>query len=706
MRVDDVVRGQLTTRFGVLLPHLNERQRRLAVAVEARLLGHGGVRAAARVAGMSETTVRRGVAELEAGEDPFPDGRVRTSGGGRRRAEQTDPAVLEVLLAMVEPDERGDPQSPLRWTTKSLRHLAEELTRRGYPVSAPTVGRLLRSAGFSLQANVKTLEGAQHPDRDAQFRYINDQVKEHQADGEPVVSVDTKKREQLGRLPMAGREWRPRGEPVEVEDHSFFFSGPDVEQAIPYGIYDIARNTGWVNVGVDHDTAMFAVESIRRWWKARGSLDYPQATRLLITADAGGSNGYRYRVWKSELAALAAETGLTITVCHFPPGTSKWNTIEHRLFSHITLNWRGRPLTSHEVVVKTIEATCTRTGLRVQAALDTGDYPTGIAISKERFEALPLRRPATHGTWNYTLHPQPSQGAAEAVPAGEQDGPAGRRQGMLDRLADPRLTGMTSTQLEHLAAALAPAQAARAQQRYAEQRGGRARRATGNLRGGKPLFDDAARVLLTLIYQRQVCSMNVLADLLEVTGTCIGDLVKQTREVLEDHGHHPGVASVRFSTGRDLLAFLDQGIRPARTAIIDALSSPALTGMSRAELHSLTARLAPRQAAHAERLTHQRRGGPRQPGTRGGVFPQKISNSERVLLTVLHLRKLCTLDVLADALGDVSRSAISGVVRETRTLLEHYGYLPAPASTRYHTAAELLTAASTPNTTRTDTPTC
>jgi transposase len=705
MRVDEVVRGQLAARFGVLLPHLNERQRRLAVAVEARLLGHGGVRAAARVAGMSETTVRRGVAELEAGEDPFPDGRVRAPGGGRRRAEQTDPAVLQALLGMVEPDERGDPESPLRWTTKSLRHLAEELARRGYPVSAPTVGRLLKSAGFSLQANVKTLEGAQHPDRDAQFRYINEQVKDHQADGEPVVSVDTKKREQLGRLPMAGREWRPRGEPVEVEDHHFFFSGPDVAQAIPYGIYDIARNTGWVNVGVDHDTAVFAVESIRRWWKARGSLDYPQATRLLITADAGGSNGYRYRVWKSELAALAAETGLTITVCHFPPGTSKWNKIEHRLFSHITLNWRGRPLTSHEVVVKTIEATRTRTGLRVQAALDTGDYPTGIAISKERFEALPLRRHATHGTWNYTLHPRPSPHSAEAVPAGEQDGSAGRRQGMLGRLADPRLTGMTSTELEHLAAALAPAQAARAQQRYAEQRGGRARRATGNLRGGKPLFDDAARVLLTLIYQRQVCSMTVLADLLEVTGTCIGDLVKETREVLEDHGHHPGVASVRFSTGRDLLAFLDQGIRPARTATIDALSSPALTGMSRDELHSLTARLAPRQAAHAERLTHQRRGGPRQPGTRGGVFPQKISNSERVLLTVLHLRKLCTLDVLADALGDVSRSAIGGVVRETRPLFEHDAYLPVPASIRYRTAAELLAAASTPNTTRTDPPT-
>ena len=233
------------------------------------------------------------------------------------------PDLVPALLALVEPDERGDPESPLRWTTKSLRHLAGELTRQGHPVSAPTVGRLLRREGFSLQANVKTLEGAQHPDRDAQFRYLNEQVKDHQADGEPVVSVDTKKREQLGRLPMAGREWRPKGQPVKVEDHHFFFTGPEVEQAIPYGIYDLTRTTGWVNVGVDHDTSVFAVASIRRWWRARGNLDYPQATRLLITADAGGSNGYRYRVWKSELAALAAETGLQVTVCHFPPGTSK-----------------------------------------------------------------------------------------------------------------------------------------------------------------------------------------------------------------------------------------------------------------------------------------------------------------------------------------------------------------------------------------------
>jgi hypothetical protein len=691
MRIPMEVRGQLATRFEVLLPHLNERQQRLALAVEARLLGHGGVRAVAQVAGVSETTVRKGVVELEAGQVPLPRGRVRRPGGGRKSAARLDPGLVPALLALVEPDERGDPMSPLRWTTKSLRHLAEELTLQGHPVSAPTVGKLLREHGFSLQANAKTLEGTQHPDRDGQFRYLNEQVKDHQADGEPVISVDTKKREHLGRLPMAGREWHPKGQPVKVEDHHFYFTGPDVEQAIPYGIYDLTRNTGWVNVGCDHDTAVFAVASIRRWWQARGSLDYPQATRLLITADAGGSNGYRYRVWKSELAALAAETGLQVTVCHFPPGTSKWNKIEHRLFSHITLNWRGRPLTSHEVVVKTIAATTTRTGLRVEAALDPGDYPTGVAISKQRFDALPIQRHATHSDWNYTLHPRPVAPCAQPKPVGEQDGPGRRRQAMLGRLADPRLTGMTSTGLQQLAAGLAPAQDARTQQRYAEQRGGRARRAAGKLRG-RPLFDDAARLLITLVYQRQVCPMTVLADLLEVTDTCIGSLVKETREVLEDHGHNPEIASVRFATAHDLLAFLDQDLRPARTAIIHTLSDPTLTGMSRQDLHQLTQRLTPRQAAHAERRTHQRRGGPRQPGTRGGVFPQKISNSERVLLAILHLRKLCTLDILAAALGDVSRSAIGNAVRETRPLLQQDGHIPPPAAIRYRTATELLAA--------------
>ena len=377
---------------------------------------------------------------------------------------------------------------------------------------------------------------------------------------------------------MAGREWRPQGQPVKVEDHSFF-TGPEVEQAIPYGIYDITRDSGWVNVGTDHDTSVFAVESIRRWWRARGRDDYPGASRLLITADAGGSNSYRYRVWKSELAALAAETGLVITVCHFPPGTSKWNKIEHRLFSHITMNWRGRPLTSHEVVVQTIAATRTSRGLRVEAVLDPGDYPTGVAVSQERFAALPLQRHAVRGAWNYTLRPAAGAPPGEGT-TGQRSSPAHRRQQMLAKLNDERLTGMTRTDLASLCTALAPLQAARAQQRHSAQRGGRARRAAGKPRG-KPLFDDPARVLLTLLYQRQACSMNVLADLLEVTATCIGDLVGETREVLEDHGHATGTAAVRFPTAQALRTFLDSDARPQRAQITDQISHPALTGLSR-----------------------------------------------------------------------------------------------------------------------------
>jgi transposase len=701
MAISSDVRDQLALKFEVLLPHLNERQRRLLLAAEARLLGHGGVRAVAQVAGVSESTVREGVFELEEGQDPFPDGRARRQGGGRKSAEELDVGLVPALLALVEPDERGDPESPLRWTTKSLRHLAAELTRQGHRVSAPTVGRLLRAAGFSLQANAKTLEGGQHSDRDAQFRYINEQIKDHQAGGEPVISVDTKKREQLGRLPMAGREWRPKGEPVEVEDHSFF-TGPDAEQAIPYGIYDITRGTGWVNVGTDHDTSVFAVESIRRWWRARGREDYPEASRLLVTADAGGSNGYRYRVWKSELAALAAKTGLVITVCHFPPGTSKWNKIEHRLFSHITMNWRGRPLTSHEVVVQTIAATRTSHGLRVEAVLDPGDYPTGVAISKVRFAALPLERHATHGAWNYTLHPAAGTPPAAEGTTGERSSPARRREEMLAKLNDDRLTGMTGAELASLCAALAPLQAARAPQRHSAQRGGRARRATGKLRA-KPLFDDPARVLLTLLYQRQVCSMNVLADLLEVTATCIGDLVGETREVLEDHGHATGTAAVRFPTTQALRAFLDSDARPERARIIEQLSHPVLTGLSRPGLQDLTRRLAPLQAAQAERFGYQRRGGLRQPTARGGVFHQKISNTERVLLATLYQRHLCTMDVLASLLG-VCRSSVGNAIRETRPLLDQAGHVPTPATARYRTGCDLLAAtASSPDSTSDDT---
>src|SRR5215469_9567284 len=399
-----VTQEMLAAKFGAILPHLDERQRRLLLGAEARALGHGGIRLVARGAGVREATVALGVSELEAGAEPL--GRVRRPGGGRKRAADTDPGLVPALRALVEPEERGDPESPLRWTVKSTRTLAAELTAQGHQASSATVGMLLRQDGFSLQGNARTLEGRQHPDRDAQFRYINDQARAHQAAGDPVISVDAKKKEQVGPYASAGRQWRPQGDPARAASHDF----PDEElgKEIPYGIYDLTANTGWVNVGTDHNTAAFAVESIRRWWNARGSADYPGARRLLITADAGGSNGYRTRAWKTELAALARQTGLEITVCHFPPGTSKWNKIEHRLFSAITMNWKGRPLTSHEVIVNSIAATTTRTGLTVHAELDPGSYPKGTKIPDAQMTALPITRHHWHGDWNYTLRPDPA----------------------------------------------------------------------------------------------------------------------------------------------------------------------------------------------------------------------------------------------------------------------------------------------------------
>jgi transposase len=679
------VLDQLALKLEVVLPHLNERQRRLLLAAEARLLGHGGVRTVARVAGVSESTVRKGVFELEDGGDVLPDGRVRREGGGRKSVEEQDPGVLSALLALVEPEERGDPESPLRWTTKSLRRLAEELARQGHRVSPPTVGRLLRQAGFSLQGNAKTLEGAQHADRDAQFRYINEQVKQHQAAGEPVISVDTKKREQLGRLPNLGRQWRPKGDPVQVEDHSFFFTGLDVEQAIPYGIYDISANTGWVNVGVDHDTSTFAVTSIRRWWQARGRLDYPDASELLITADAGGSNSYRFRVWKAELAALAAETGLAITVCHFPPGTSKWNKIEHRLFSHITMNWRGRPLTSYQVVVNSIASTQTRTGLRVEAELDTALYPLGVTVSKTRFAELPIHAHPTCGSWNYTIHP--AQSATDRPPAVGTDH-AQVRAAALRVLADPRLTGMAQAQLDELARRLAPAQAARAEQRTFHQRGGERRRAKGA--GSQSLLSDTDRVLITVVYLRQICSQKVLADMLEVSGHAIGYWIAETRRLLTEHQITVPATTMRFTTVPQLRGFLDNDDDFAqRPLICETLSHPALTGMNRDELHQMIERLTPLQAARLERLRYQRRGGERLPGARGGIFQQKITDAERILATVLYQRKVCTRQVLGE-LFDVSPRTIGNALIETRPLLVHDGYNPAPAPTRHRTAASLL----------------
>src|SRR4051794_24820567 len=685
MPVDAEVRGQLARRFEVLLPHLNERQQRLALATEARLLGHGGGRAVAGASGGSAPTVRRGVVELESGEDALPVGRARRAGGGRRRADNQDPELAAALLRLVEPDERGDPMSPLRWTTKSLRHLAEELARQDHPVSAPTVGRLLRDNGFSLQGTAKTLEGAQHPDRNAQFTYINEQVKAHQAAGEPVISVDAKKKEQLGQLPAAGREWRPKGDPIPVDDHSFFTAGPEVGLAVPYGVYDLTADAGWVNVGVDHDTSAFAVASIRRWWQARGSADYPGASRLLITADAGGSNSYRYRLWNAELAALAAETGLEITVCHFPPGTSKWNKIEHRLFSQITMNWRGRPLTSHQVVVATIAATRTRTGMRVQAELDTGDYPLGIAVTSQQLQSLPIHAHPRHGQWNYTIAPTGGQD----VPIDDQERNRVRA-AALHALADERLTGMSRDELAALAQLLAPTQEAQAAQRRFEQRGGRRRRAPDA--GSKGLLSAADRVLATVIYLRQICSQNVLSDLLGINTNSIGQAIAETRQLLNEHHRTITATTLRFTTASALAEFASSDEpEPLRSRVSDQLAHPTLTGLSRAELAAMTERVRHIQDARNERHRHRRRGGERLPGARGGVFTQKITDDERVLATVLYQRKLCTQDILAE-LFEVSRRTIGDVVREVSPILAQDGSTPTPAPTRFATAAEILAA--------------
>ncbi len=385
--------------FAVLSPHLNERQRRLLAGAQARALGRGGVAAVARASRMSRSTVSTGAAEVDHG--PEATERVRRPGAGRPRLEDRDQGLVEALDALVEPTARGDPESPLRWTCKSTRNLAEALTKAGHPVSAQVVAELLGALGYSLQATSKQVEGSAHPDRNAQFGYINDLATEHLGAAQPVISVDAKKKELVGNYANAGREWQPSGEPVRVEVHDFI--DPTVGKAVPYGVYDVAADEGWVGVGADHDTAAFAVATIGRWWEMVGSVAYPKAKRLLITADAGGSNSYRIRLWKVELAKLASAAGLDITVCHFPPGTSKWNKIEHRLFSHISMNWRGRPLISHEVVVDLIAGTTTRTGLKVRAELDRGSYPTGIEVTDEQLAAVPLTRHEWHGDWNYTI---------------------------------------------------------------------------------------------------------------------------------------------------------------------------------------------------------------------------------------------------------------------------------------------------------------
>lgn len=397
-------------RFEALAPRLDERMRRLMVAAEALAIGRGGASVVARATGVSRRVIGQGIKELS---EPAAGAgvRIRRPGGGRKRTSETDPTLREDLERLVEPVTRGDPESPLRWTSKSVRKLAEELGRLGHRVSHRLVAELLHELDYSLQANRKVLEGSQHPDRDAQFEYLNAQVHQHLAAGEPALSVDAKKKELVGPFKNGGRELRPKGQPEPVRVHDFV--DKELGRATPYGVYDLARNQGWVTVGVDHDTAEFAVASIQHWWQTLGHTTYPGATSLLITADGGGSNGSRLRLWKWELQRFADASGLDLHVCHLPPGTSKWNKIEHRLFSYITQNWRGKPLVSYEVIVSLIAATTTRNGLTVRCELDNRAYPTGRKVTDVEFASIHLDRDEFHGEWNYRIRPR--SGPSETV---------------------------------------------------------------------------------------------------------------------------------------------------------------------------------------------------------------------------------------------------------------------------------------------------
>ena len=403
---DAIIVEWVREKYEVLRETLNERSRRLWAATEARSLGRGGIAAVIAATGMSSATVSKGLSELEAvqsGGAVLPPERIRRPGGGRKRATDKQPGLTRALQRLVEPTARGDPESALRWTCKSTRKLADELSKQGFKVGSRTVAKELKAQQFSLQANRKTREGTSHPDRDAQFAHINEQVLRFQRRRQPVISVDTKKKELVGEFKNVGREWRRRGQPQEVRMHDF--PDPKMNKAIPYGVYDLTRNEGWVSVGIDHDTARFATASIKRWWKKMGKKRYPQAKALLITADCGGSNSSRTRLWKVALQELADDLGLRLTVCHFPPGTSKWNKIEHRMFCHITRNWRGRPLTSYAVIVQLIGKTTTQAGLQILAELDPHTYHTKETVTPEQLQRVRLKPAAFHGEWNYTITP-------------------------------------------------------------------------------------------------------------------------------------------------------------------------------------------------------------------------------------------------------------------------------------------------------------
>ena len=536
----------------LLLPVLDEKARRLALGAVARAAGDGGVTAVAKMTGASWQTVADGVAELGSGQ-VAPEGRIRRPGGGRKKLAGADPGLVPALLALVEDSARGDPESPLAWTTRSVKHLSDELTTAGHRCSPQTVWRLLHEQGFSTQANAKVTEGRRHPDRDAQFRYIAARAKEHLAAGQPVISVDAKKKEEVGEYAQAGREWRPKGDPVRARDHSF----PDEQagHAIPYGVYDVGANTGFVNVGTDHNTAAFAVESVRRWWQLTGKDAYPHAERLLITCDAGGNNGWKNRAWKTGLADLARETGLEITCCHFPPGTSKWNKIEHRLFSQITIAWRGRPLTSHDVIINTIAAVTTRTGLTVTAVLDGARYPTGTQISDELMQDLEdraLTRHGFHGEWNYTLlpalRPAPEPQPEPAVPPA-----AAARAAVLSALASPELTGLCRQDLAALAASLELPWAAAREQRLHLERGHSRQTRTGPAAPFRYTLE--TQLLAAICHHRLGMPCSHIAALLGAHHSTIAPAVQRITSLLGSG--HPALAPgpVRVRTPSDLRTY-------------------------------------------------------------------------------------------------------------------------------------------------------
>jgi hypothetical protein len=511
----------------------------LGMAAEAA--GEGGTRAVAALTGMAPQTVAKGAAELASGQDP-PAGRVRRRGGGRKLLADADPGLSGALEALIRDAMRGDPESPLVWTTRSAEHLAGQLAAQGHRCSDSTVLRMLKHAGYTQQSNSRAQQGRRHPERDAQFRYIAAQAGEHLAAGQPVISVDSKKKEQVGNYAQDGREWGPAGEPVQVRDHDF--PDKDEKHAIPYGIWDEQANAGFVNVGTDGNTAALAVESIRRWWNLAGKDAYPDATRLLVTADAGGSNGWKNRSWKAGLAELAQETGLEITVCHFPPGTSKWNKIEHRLFCQISLAWRGRPLTSYDVIISTIGAVTTRTGLTVRAVLDENACPAGLTISDEQMKSIEdrcLARHAFHGEWNYALLPVPRP-APDPPPDPE---PAAPRGPDLHALADPAITGLPREDFAALTASLEIPLAAAREQRLYTSRGGP--RHPGNHRARARLTPQA-RLLAAICRYRLGMTGRAIGALFEIDPSAISIATRQAAAILGTAGGPLAPAPVQFRT--------------------------------------------------------------------------------------------------------------------------------------------------------------